>query len=322
MMGLCTSSDEVTKLLDGSKAKSLTPAVIRSAITQCGRMKEPSLACQLFDQYVFPSMNIRVWNVLLGALAEGAKQDNIILNMKDESGGGVSSSLNGLKCSEATRVILDIMSDSTTKTKVPFPNSQTYCLTASALQYGSTDADLALELFRNATYAGIPADGRFVNAIFRCFGDDVNSALESWKGEIRRACLEHESRTQRAPRSIYRSRNKNLIAAYNGLLYVCGRALRPDVAVRLAYAMNKEGIEPDGISINNYRAGKRIQAQLHPTATGIDEGGSIQRGKFFSKLLSKPNMVEQYESLLYIECTKYDPNNRIMSKDKRIRIIV
>jgi hypothetical protein len=263
MMGLCVSSAELVKLMEDSNA-SLTPVVLRSAITQCGHLGDPSQACVLFDQYAMESMNVRVWNVLLGALAEGAKQNDIVLDVKSahvckrgsiSNGTGISAFIDGLKCSEAIRIILNTMSISSKEIKAPFPNSQSYCITASALQYGSSGVAMALDLFRNSTHAGIPADGRFINAVFRCFGDDISAALESWKGEIRTACLEHESRTRRAPVSVHRSRNKNLIAAYNGLLHVCGRALRPDIAVRLAYAMNREGIEPDEVSLNSYSGG-------------------------------------------------------------------
>lgn len=318
MMLLCTSSDEILRSIEKSDSQLLTPAVIRSAMTQSGRLGDPSLACQLFDQFVFPSMNVREWNVLLGALAEGAKQGNLILDVSSATiwneistkKAGISSSLDGLSCSEACQVLLNMMSSTTQKTKAPYPNSQTYCLAASALQYGTTDRDLALTLFRNATNTGIPADGRFLNAVFRCFGDDIGGALESWKNEIRRACLERESQTTKVS-----LRNKNLVAAYNGLLYVCGRALRPDIAVRLAYAMNKEGIEADKNSLNNYNAGKRARGQSA-------SGGEVANTKVWSKLFPKPNMVQQYESLLYVECSKYDPNRKSMSSDKRVRIIV
>jgi pentatricopeptide repeat protein len=274
-------------------------------------------------------MNVRVWNVLLGALAEGAKQNDIVLDVKSahvckrgsiSNGTGISAFIDGLKCSEAIRIILNTMSNSSKEIKAPFPNSQSYCITASALQYGSSGVAMALDLFRNSTHAGIPADGRFINAVFRCFGDDISAALESWKGEIRTACLEHESRTRRAPVSVHRSRNKNLIAAYNGLLHVCGRALRPDIAVRLAYAMNREGIEPDEVSLNSYSGGKRIRGEMQNDQASDDR--EIEGGIMWTTLLPKPNMVEQYESLLYVECTKYNPNSKLTSGDKLVRIIL
>eukprot|EP00980_Cylindrotheca_fusiformis_P009199 scaffold2003_cov139-Cylindrotheca_fusiformis.AAC.15 len=327
MMGLCVSSRELIKLMEQSSA-SLTAVVIRSAITQCGHFGDPSQACALFDQYAAGSMNIRLWNVLLGALAEGAKKNDIILDMEStqicnrgisRNETGICSIVNGLTCSAAARNLLSTMSSSIKPVKAPLPNSQSYCIAASALQHGSPCAGDAMDLFRNASSSGIPADGRFINAVFRCFGDDINAALKCWKEEIRKACLEHEIRTmQDLSATAYGSRNKNLVAAYNGLLYVCGRALRPDIAVRIVYAMNREGIEADNISLNNYKSGKRKKEALEAatdeeTATG---------GKMWSKLLPKPNIIESYENLLYVECTKYDPKSRLMSADRLVRIIL
>ena len=366
MMGLCRSCKELHQLLmmatnNNSKEQLMTPAVVRAAISACGRLGDPSSALCLFEKYASTSMNARVWNVLLGALSDGAKHHYFVKNIRGDDkhpivldmascifddekregmGGGerdwVSRALNGLSCTDAVLEILNIMRGySSDGILAPFPNSQTYCVAASALQYSKkkpSDPDLAMALFRNATYEGVPADGRFVNAIFRCFGHDIDSAIACWKNEIRKACLAHESRTRNAPVSIHRSMKKNLIAAYNGLLYVCGRALRPDIAVRLAYAMNREGIEPNEVSLNNYLSGKRLQIIIDKSINGEDFGdnGSYNKDKpkgYFArrsmpKLLPKINMVDQYENLLYVECTKYDKYNKRMSKDKRVRIIV
>ena len=200
-------------------------------------------------------------------------------------------------------------------------------------------------LFRNATSIdGVSADGRFVNALFRCFGDDIDAALAAWKQEIRKACVDHENRPRREPPSNQRTRAKNLIAAYNGLLYVCGRALRPDIAVRVAYAMNREGLEPNDVSLNNYNAGKRRRPRTDKGSRRDAEGkfeksegdgasGTMrpESSKFgfasslklkVPKLIPKIDFVEQYENLLYVECTKYNQNDRRREGDKRVRIIV
>jgi hypothetical protein len=43
----------------------------------------------------------------------------------------------------------------------------------------------ALEsFFHNATVAGIPADGRFINAALRYYGDDITAPLTAWKSDI------------------------------------------------------------------------------------------------------------------------------------------
>jgi hypothetical protein len=432
MMGLCDTSEELTDFLfrqqqqqqvrpqvDAVVRKSLSssPAVLRAAMTAYGQVGDPSAACILFDRFGRgpATMNARTWNVLLGALAEGAKRDDVALKLNweespllraihdwsqsadlvkesasqtnnDSSPGGsdrqdhvsfILSSLVGKTCTEAVQILLHRMR--TPFSKAPTPNTQSYCIVASALQHGATtDASVAVALFRNATSAdGMAADGRFVNAIFRCFGDDIQAALVAWKGEIRSACVAYEERTRNAPPSVRRSHAKNLIAAYNGLLYVCGRALRPDIAVRVAYAMNREDIEPNDVSLNCYHSGKRMRQQrlnknkniiiddtntatatetvTRLTALETDEGkdnpndtvdqssptnsnNNNNRFGFVSefgrkampnflpksmpKLLPQLDFVDQYENLLYVECTRYDRNDKRRKGDKRVRIII
>jgi len=318
MISLCISSNEITHLMNNSTDRS-NPAVVRSAITQLGRLGDPSTACKLFNQYAFKSRNKRVWNVLLGALSEGARQSNRVLNMDSTSKDqGISSLVDGLTCAEAARTVLSAMNSKGEGVKAPKPDSQSYCLVASALQFESTDPSIAMELFRNATSDGIPADGRFVNALLRCFGGNIKDALTSWKGEIRIACVDHESRTMTVQVPNSRPPQKNLIAAYNGLLYVCGRAIRPDIAVRVSYAMKKEGIEPNEISLNSYKAGKRLQEELNQKY----DDDTWQGRRLWPKFLPQPNMIKQYESLLYVECTKYNPENERTSKERRVRIIL
>ena len=203
-------------------------------------------------------------------------------------------------------------------------NWQTYCSAAAALQYDPhTGPDLAMRLFRNASQCDLSADGadgRFINAIFRCFGDEIDQAIAYWKSDLRSACLAYESRPRSIPTK--RATNKNLIAAYNGLMHVCGRAERPDIGVRLAYAMIREGIEPNEITLNNYRAGKRLRnKRIRQEAK--DDNDKPKRGSL-DLLTSWSNFgtTKQYESLLYVECTKYSKFSKKMAKDHRVRIIL
>jgi pentatricopeptide repeat protein len=163
-------------------------------------------------------------------------------------------------------------------------------------------------MFRNATMMGVPADGRFVNAVFRCFGDDIDAALSAWKNEIRKFCISYEQRPRRNLLPKRRAKGKNLVAAYNGLLNVCGRALRGDIALRIIYAMNKEGLEPNELSLNCYRSGKRVRESA---ANRLTFG-----------LAQKLNIADPYESLLYVECIKFDSNDKRTAGDRRVRIIM
>jgi hypothetical protein len=196
-----------------------------------------------------------------------------------------------------------------------FKTSQSYCNVATALQYAEVPPEkksaIGLELFRNATSKGIAPDGRILNAIIRCFGDDIEGALDRWKNEIRPACLSHENRA----RGGNGNEQKNLVAAYDGLVYVCGRAERPDIAVRIAYAMQREGIELSERTYNSYNGGKRIRRREQGKLPSAPRRG-------LSKILAKISFVEQYEDILYVECKKYDIRDRRMEKDMRVRLIV
>lgn len=348
MIRLCRSGLEVQNLLQKTSSASSTNtertwlprAVTRAAITTCGRLGDPSMSCVIFDQFMFPDFdasaqnhfsNYRAFNVLLGALAAGAKLDNPRLDVipNDTQPSSLLSELHGLTCTEAVVRILNLMTKK---------NSQTYCVAASALQYAPIDErillasnatnidqnktitaansdaqeamPLAFQIFQNATRDGIHADGRLVNAIFRCYGDNIAGALDGWKSDIRKATHEFEQKINGKGEG----NNKNMLAAYNGLLYVCGRAERPDIAVRIVYAMkNKEGLDPSENPYNNYRSGKLTRKSL------------VKRDKEVSRwrgMLPKLDLVGQYENVLYVECKNYDTRDRRTEKDSRIRIIV
>lgn len=324
LLGLCASSEELSMVLSElalEQGVEVTPAVLRAAMNAYGSVGDPSSACWMFDRFSSNTMSARTWNALVGAFAKAAMIDSLaIISARNSTAAEAFNSVvvdseqnlcvgnlvQSMSCPEAVRSILCIMDG---KSRAPAANSQTYCIAASALQYGHTDAALATDLFRNATNAKIPADGRFINAVFHCFGDDIQGALVAWKNEIRRACLSHEHRTRSAPVSIYRSSGKNLIASYHGLLYVCGRALRPDIALRLVYAMNKEGIEANEVALNCYRSGKRARKKFaFETESPVETKGI--------------RMAKQFESLLTVECTKYNLNDKRRAGERRVRIIL
>ena len=340
MIRLCRSALEVQNMLQQtSSAVSnrkteriwFPRAVTRAAVITCGRLGDPSMSCVIFDQFMFTDdsnsqkqfSNYRAFNTLLGALAAGAKLDNPRLDVTSARPSFLLSEVHGLTCTEAVVHLLNLMTKK---------NSQTYCVAASALQYAPTSermflsqtntatnattsdveetTPLALKIFNNATRDGIHADGRLVNAIFRCYGSDIAGALAGWKSHIRTATYEYEQSSNR----IGTSNKKNMLAAYSGLMYVCGRAERPDIAVRIVYAMkNKEGLDPSENPYNNYRSGKNTRKNL----VKQDKPESSWRG-----ILPKIGMVKQYENILFVECKSFDTRDKRMEKDNRIRIIV
>eukprot|EP00797_Seminavis_robusta_P037389 Sro987_g228280.2 (797) ;mRNA; f:31122-33512 len=324
MMSICQTSSELTELLKDSQGRvQMKGAVLRAAITAFGQVGDPSSACVLFAHHVPPelqSASPRYWNVLLGAIAKD--ESGAALDLANASIGTILSrqkslastnqqllmQLDGLNSIQAAKAIVTEY--------VREPNSQTFALYAQvAASHDDNNSNLAIEIFRNATSAGIPADGRFVNAVLRCFGADIDDAVNAWKQEIRSACLAHENRARSKPVSAARTKGKNLVAAYHGLIYVAGRALCPDVALRLVYAMGKEGLPVDETALNCYKSGKR-RARAKRDMKSEQKNGVRQR---LRKLL---NMVDAYESLLFVECVKYDQRDKRRSGDKKIRIII
>lgn len=259
-------------------------------------------------------MSVDSWNVMLGALANNAGNSTLLdpvhsaaaqRHKKDRAPGvdcveqsHIFSLVHGKTSGDAALCILEAMRSrrsfvSGSETwSAPKPNSQTYCQVAKT-QSASENArpDMAMTLFKWAREDNAHTDGRFLNALIRCYADDIDSALKAWKVCLASAAVGVPSNVKKA----------NLGASYNGLMYVCGRAVRPDVALRLAYAMKKAGVEPNEIALNSYLSGKR--AALNGN-----------EGKRFLK--------SQFESLLTVECSKYTTKDKRRANDKRIRIIL
>ena len=326
LMGTVKSSSEIMSILRSAVVDmgvDVTPVVLRSILAACGDVNDASSACWLFDTFKGGINDAKTWNALIGSLADCAvfdscsrlnvasseaavtlSQDFAVVGQSKQA--TIASVLDGRTCPAAAMLLLKIMNK---KVEAPFvaprPNTQTYCLVASNVQHEASDPVVAMELFRDASDANIPADGRFVNAVLRCFGDDIEGALDAWKGGIRKACLAAEA--QASPKT-QRSTAKHLLAAYQGLLYVCGRALRPDIALRIVYAMNKEGVLVNEMALQCFQAGKR-------KGLAEAENDATPRKKAIA-------FGEQIESLLAVECTKYDTKDKRREGDKRVRIIL
>ncbi|CAN0556828.1 unnamed protein product, partial [Ectocarpus sp. 8 AP-2014] len=52
---------------------------------------------------------------------------------------------------------------------------------------------------------------------------------------------------------------KDLFSAYCGLLYVCGRAQRPDAALKVVFALKKDGIRPSSALSNTYFKARKVR---------------------------------------------------------------
>ena len=327
VLPLCNTPTLVLQIVQRSYMRlgNLSEVVMRAALTQLGSLADPSSAIWLFLSSSAPR-SLRNTNVLLGALAKSCALDpwakidlesNLALQSFAELlNGDVQSTPLGERLQNTTvfaavKMIQKMMENDEERREMRFPrpDSQTYCLVASAQQYTGMGSEQALKLFDSSSSMGIPADGRFVNALFRCFDGDIDAAVSAWKDKIRPICLKYENRP-RSKTPAFRRPGKNLIAAYSGLVYVCGQARRPDVALRLIYAMRKEGLEPNETLLNIYNAGK-IKRMV------VKENES-----FKSQILDAANMKSSYELLLYVECTKYDTRDKRRQGEKRVRIIL
>ena len=338
ILGVTQTSEEVIKIwkyILSDKSIQLTSVIYNAIITAFGNVHDPNSACYIFD-IMMNDKNAgnkrNSWNVLLISLSKSSSIDSRILldigssNATSEEiedfdidNNVIGSIVNGRTVADAAFQILDVMRNpkkydnvSSHLRNVPPPTSQSYCVVASALSRRNRsmkEVDIK-QLFQNALDDGVSADGRFLNALIRCYGDQIEDAINFWKSGVRQSVLSYEMRRNR-PSSRYndkkRKKGKNLMAAYHGLFHVAGRAERPDIALRLVYAMIKEGIEPTETTLNSYKSGKRARA-------------SIKKNKTQNFFLGR--LTEQYESLLTIECTKYDQRDKRRKNEKRLRIII
>eukprot|EP00557_Chaetoceros_sp_GSL56_P011126 CAMPEP_0176480672 /NCGR_PEP_ID=MMETSP0200_2-20121128/2401_1 /TAXON_ID=947934 /ORGANISM="Chaetoceros sp., Strain GSL56" /LENGTH=870 /DNA_ID=CAMNT_0017876805 /DNA_START=314 /DNA_END=2926 /DNA_ORIENTATION=- len=330
LMSMQNSTEEITETWNDIMDISdfiLQPPVFHSLITAYGKVGDASSACYVFNKMILIdclSHASNSWCVLLSALSKASssnsreiiqcntcsgndlKIDMMNVNEKPFRGKDLVDLVDGYTFPQAAKIILDLMSSSYSKGYkdiIPRPNSQAYCSVASALSHmDGVGPGLAMGMFKNATVNGQRVDGRFLNAIIRCYGDNITSAVDAWKNEFRPTVLNSfTEEIDRSSRNFQKSRvYKNLVASYHGLIYVAGRAYRPDIALRLVYAMRKEGVEPTEAALNTYNSGARERK---------DD-------------IAKVKLHGQYENLLLVECAKYDSKDKRRQADQRIRIIL
>lgn len=337
LMGLQKDSNSITELwnsvMELTELK-MEPPIYHSIITAYGKVGDAASACMVFDKMIASNNHNRIrksWNVLLSALSKAStKNSSGPINCMASAGAGLNFAfdndveklnqdlfhgknfvdlINGMTAPQAARKLISVMATVHAEGRnegtelVWRPNAQAYCLVASAMsQTDEIDPEEAMKLFNTAIENGVSLDGRFLNAIIRCYGDNIRLALDSWKTVFRPYALTASGEDKsRISGDLRNSRmGKNLVASYHGLMYVAGRAYRPDIGLRLAYAMVREGVEPTEAALNTYNTGARERQED----------------------LQKVRLHGQYENLLLVECTKYDSNDRRRLTDKRVRIIL
>merc|ERR1719469_1079332 len=98
-------------------------------ITSLGRLLDPSQACIVFDEMEEKKIyrSVVAWNALLGTISQ---PENSLQTLETGSDGVLASEVNGLSGSDASKKILQMMKGNL---MYPNPNSQTFCLVATAL---------------------------------------------------------------------------------------------------------------------------------------------------------------------------------------------
>ncbi|GFH47783.1 hypothetical protein CTEN210_04258 [Chaetoceros tenuissimus] len=329
LMSLQKNSKDITNLFNSLVEYAdinLDPPIYHSLMMAYGSIGDASSVCHVFDHMLKADVlakSLNSWNVFLTALSKSCIQteSDIIdceqadakrldlpecnASVKFASNETLVDIVKGHSPAEASKLLLELMvkstqTDSDASTFILRPNGQTFCLVASALSHSDNISSAeVLELYKNAIENDIVLDGRFLNALLRCYGDDIQKALQTWKTTYRLAILASSTDDSMTNRRFTKV-GKSLIAAYHGLMHVAGKAYRPDIALRIAYAMTKEGLEPTEAALNAYNAGVRLR--------DMD--------------LEKVRLHTQYEKLLLIECSNYCPNDKRKLKEKRVRIII
>ena len=328
LMSLQKNPKDITNLFNSLMEYTdvnLDPPIYHSLMMAYGSVGDASSVCHVFDHMIKVDVltkSLNSWNVFLTALSKSCTKTetdvidcdladakrldltecNVVKFANDET---LLDIVNDHSPAEASKLLLELMvestqTDSNASTFILRPNGQTYCLVASALSHSNNITSTeVLDLYKNAIENEIVLDGRFLNALLRCYGSDIREALQTWKTTYRPAILASSTDDSTTNRRFTKV-GKSLIASYHGLMHVAGKALRPDIALRIAYAMTKEGLEPTEATLNAYNAGARLR--------DMD--------------LEKVRLHTQYEKLLLIECSNYCPNDKRKLNEKRVRIII
>jgi len=173
---------------------------------------------------------------------------------------------------------------------VPKPDSQTFSrvLGAAADEEEKGKSKEVAKIIRKIAEQreGFQFEGRFLNAYLRCWRDDVDGVIREWK-EIRKL-------------NLIQLNSGAEVKGSHGLIWCCGVGRRPDVALKVVYAMQKEGRTVGDICLNVYKRGR-------------EEGGNVE---------ARWGSIKAYEDLLEVECEQFRDEDWKKKGDKKIRILL
>ncbi|CAM9177567.1 unnamed protein product [Discosporangium mesarthrocarpum] len=128
--------------------------------------------------------------------------------------------------------------------------------------------DVCKSLYLDAESRRVPINGKMCNSVMIGFGDDIEGAVSFWKQHVRPALTSRHLTPQGVLSEIPKELQEDLFAAYSGLIHVCGRARRADLAVKTVFAMRKDGLAPNSVLSNTYfKAKSETERLLGPMRT-------------------------------------------------------
>lgn len=184
------------------------------------------------------------------------------------------------------------------------PNARTFTILMAGIskaELGARGTSLCVALYREAETQGVMANGILCHALLRSFGTDAVSALGFFKRELRVLLKmldqvnpqeeregdkgeeiegEHETEEDREIDGVI-TVGGNLSLAYMALLYICGISGRPDLALQLLYAMQRDGLPSDRQAWEAFEAGKTAPGATITTTTSV---GQLLMGPYESLL--------------------------------------
>ncbi|CAM9131809.1 unnamed protein product [Ectocarpus sp. 12 AP-2014] len=177
-----------------------------------------------------------------------------------------------------------------------------------------SSTELCTQLYMEATERGIHLNGKICNAVLVGFGADLTGAISFWRRCVRPALVqdsdvESNGISAQQTRRPQENRKKDLFSAYCGLLYVCGRAQRPDAALKVVFALKKDGIRPSSALSNTY-----FKARKDSRESEDDPQAGPPRFRMM-RLLDR-----QLENTLEVECGVSKHADQMDLPIERIRI--
>ena len=177
-------------------------------------------------------------------------------------------------------------------------------------------AQRAAALLQSAVDRGLidasqPAPPAVANALVCSCGADIALATALWKDHLRPMALAARQNTGAPAYASAGSPPTSEQAAYHALLRTCGLAGRADEALRIVYAMKRDGLPGDLACFNAYQRGKEA----------VDERDAEMSALRSVRVKAKGLLQAGYETLLKMELCPERVNGPKLGNIDTIRIV-